>query len=181
MKKIFLLSCIISLLASCDSPGTQKEEVNSTTDTVDRSLATPTPYAASAGDVKFEDHNLYIYKGDKWVTTDKVQTMGNGVVVHTNGTITNGNLTDTLAEGEIVSHSGDLYDKAGNAIHDAWDAAKQGANTAADSVKSGVNAAGNAAKEGVKKAGDATDKGLSTAGQAANKAVKEAKDALDKK
>lgn len=181
MKKFFLLSCVVALFASCDSPGTQKEEVNASTDTIDRSLATPVPYTASAGDVKFENHNLYIYKEDKWVTTDKEQTLGNGIVVHTNGTITNGNLTDTLARGEIVSHSGDLYDKAGNAVHDAWNKAKEGANTAADSVKSGVNAAGDAAKEGVQKAGDAAGKGLSTAGQAANKAVKDAKDALDKK
>ena len=170
MKKIFLFSCIIALLASCDSPGTQKEEVNATTDTVNRSLATPTPYTAAAGDVKFEDHNLYIYKEDKWVTTDEEQTMGNGIVVHTNGTVTNGNLTDTLAQGEIVSHSGDMYDKAGNAINDAWNAAKEGVNTAADSINSGVNAAGDAAR-----------KGVSSAGEAANKAVKDTKDALDKK
>lgn len=181
MKKIFLFSCVIALLASCDSPGTQKEEVNSTTDTVNRSLATPTPYTAAPGDVKFEDHNLYIYKEDKWVTTDEEQTMGNGIVVHTNGTVTNGKLTDTLAQGEIVSHSGDMYDKAGNAINDAWNAAKEGVNTAADSVKSGVNAAGDAAKEGVQKAGEAAGKGLSSAGQAANKAVKDTKDAMDKK
>ena len=170
MKKFFLAVCVASLFAACNSEGSNSDTTTTNTDTTDRSMMSTTPYTPSEGDITFKDHQLLIYQGDKWVATDKVTTMGNGVVVYTNGTVKNGEMTDTLAEGEIVSHTGDLYDKTGNAIHDAWDATKKG-----------VNDAGEAAKEGVNKAGDAAKEGVSSASQAANKAVKDTKEAMDKK
>ncbi|MEO8823761.1 MAG: DUF6799 domain-containing protein [Ginsengibacter sp.] len=170
MKKIFLAVSIAALLTACNSQGSQTDATTSNTDTTDRSMMSTTAYIPTEGDATFKDQTLMIYKGDKWVATDKEMTMGNGVIVYTNGTVKNGEITDTLAEGEIVSHSGDLYDKAGNAIHDAWDATKKGVNDAGDAVEEGVNKAGNAAS-----------KGFSSAGQAANKEVKVVKDAMEKK
>jgi hypothetical protein len=170
MKKTILISCLALAFAACVNPGTTKNESAPQADTTDKSTLSVTPYTPTQGDVTFRDKQLLIYKDDKWVATDKVQTMGNGIIVYTNGTVKNGELTDTLAQGEIVSHSGDLYDKAGNAIHDAWSAAKEG-----------VNKAGDAAKDEINKAGQAAGKDLNAAGEAANKAVKDTKEALDKK
>ncbi len=170
MKKIFLAVCIAGLISACNSKGSQNDATTVNTDTTDRSTMSTTAYVPTEGDATFRDHELMVYRGDKWVATDNEVTMGNGVVVHINGTVKNGEITDTLAEGEIVSHSGDLYDQAGNAIHDAWDVTKKGVNDAGDAVKEGAN-----------KAGDAIDKGLNSAGQAANKAVKDTKEAMDNK
>lgn len=181
MKKIFLISCLALLFAACDSPGSKKDEATSKTDTTDKSMMSTTLYTPTQGDVTFKDKQLMVYKGDKWVTTDQNQTVGNGMTVYTNGTVKNGELTDTLSEGEIVSHTGDLYDKAGNAIHDAWDAAKEGVNKAGEATKEGVNKAGNDAKDQINKAGEAAGKSLNTASEAANKAVKDTKEAMDKK
>lgn len=170
MKKIFLAVCVAAIFTACNSEGSQTDATTTNTDTTNRSMMSTDTYTPTEGDATFKDHYLMVYRGDKWVTTDKEMTMGNGAVVYTNGTVKNGEITDTLAEGEIVSHSGDLYDKAGNAIHDAW-----------DGTKKGVNDAGDAAKEGINKAGDAAKEGVSSAGQAANKAVKDTKKAMDKK
>lgn len=181
MKKIFLAVSVAALFTACNSQGSQTDATTTNTDTTDRSMMSTTAYTPTEGDATFKDQDLMVYKGDKWVATDKEMTMGNGVIVYTNGTVKNGEITDTLAEGEIVSHTGDLYDKAGNAIHDAWDATKKGVNDAGDAVEEGAKKAGDAAKEGVNKAGNAASKDFSTAGQAANKAVKDTKDAMDKK
>ena len=181
MKKIFLAVCVATLFAACNSEGSKTDVTTTHTDTTDKSMMSTTTYTPSQGDITFKDRQLFIYQGDKWVATDKVTTMGNGVVVSTNGTIKNGEMTDSLAEGEIVSHTGDLYDKTGNAIHNAWDATKKGVNDAGNATKDGINKAGDAAKEGVNTAGEAAGKGLNAAGQAANKAVKDTKDAMDKK
>lgn len=169
MKKILLAICIAGLILACNNEGSNSE-ATSTADTTDRSVMSTTAYVPTEGDATFKDQQLMIYKGDKWVTTDHQITMGNGVIVYTNGTVKNGEIIDTLAEGEIVSHSGDLYDKAGNAIHDAWNVTKKEINNATDSVQAGVN-----------RAGDAVSKGVSSAGEAANNAVKDTKNAMDNK
>jgi hypothetical protein len=176
MKKIFLAACTLALFMACNDQGSTTN-ADSTTDTTDRNMMTTTTYTPTEGDVTFKDHNVLIYKGDKWVPTEKSITMGNGVVVYMDGTVKNGEQTDTLFEGEIVSHTGDLYDQAGNAIHDAWDATKKGVNDAGDAVKEGADKAENE----INKTGEAAGKELNTAGQAANKAVKDTKEALDKK
>jgi hypothetical protein len=176
MKKIFLAACALALFTACDNQGSTTN-ANNTTDTTDRSMMSTTAYTPTEGDVTFKDHQVLVYKGDKWVSTDKSLTMGNGIVVSMDGTVKNGGQVDTLTEGEIVSHTGDLYDQAGNAIHDAWDATKKGVNDAGDSIEKGANKV----KDEINKTGEAAGKELNTAGQAANQAVKDTKDALDKK
>jgi hypothetical protein len=56
-------------------------------------------------------------------------------VVKRNGEVKRGGDVVKLEEGESVDRSGRFFDKAGNAIEDAWDATKKGVKKAGEEVK----------------------------------------------
>jgi len=159
MKKIFLTACVAAALTACNSTDTNSNTVT-TDSTTNTSMNVATGYTPNDGDVTYRNDKLMIYEDTTWVETDKDQTVGNGVVVHTNGTVTNGEQTDTLTGGQIVSKSGTFFDQSGHAIKDAWSATKHGVGEAGEAV-------GKAAGE----AGEAV-------GHAASKTAKTAKDAV---
>ncbi len=107
-------------------------------------MASTTTYTPSEGDVTFRNDKLMVYRNNEWVETDKEQTVGNGIVVHTNGAVSQGDKTDTLTDGQVVSSTGTFFDKSGNAIKDAWSSTKHGVGEAGEAVGKAAGDAGEA-------------------------------------
>ena len=91
MKKIFLTALVAAALTACNNSGTNNNTANATdsTDTTTNTIMATTPYTPSEGDVTFRSDKLMVYRDNGWVETDKDQTVGNGIVVHTDGAVTN--------------------------------------------------------------------------------------------
>lgn len=157
MKKIFLIACVAAAsLMACNSSETSDNSATTTTttdSTNDTMLATT--YTPSEGDVTFRNDKLMVYRNDGWVETTDQQTVGNGIIVHTNGQVTNGDQADTLTDGEVVSHTGTFFDKTGHAIKDAWGATKHGVGEAGEAVGKAAGDAGEAVGHAASKTGKA--------------------------
>jgi len=151
MKKIFLMLCVAAALSACNSSETDNNTASTrdSTDTTTNTIMATTPYTPAEGDVTFRNDKLMIYRDNAWVETDKDQTVGNGIVVHTNGAVSNGKQTDTLTDGQVVSKTGTFFDRSGNAIKDAWSATKQGVGEAGEAVGHAVGKTAKSAKDEV--------------------------------
>lgn len=157
MKKIFLTAFVAAALMACNS--TDTDDNTTTTATADSSTNTmmsTTAYTPSEGDVTFRNDKLMVYRNNGWEETTKEQTVGNGIVVHTNGAVTNGEQTDTLTDGQVVSHSGTFFDKSGRAIKDAWTSTKHGVGEAGEAVGHAAGEAGEAVGHAASKTAKAT-------------------------
>lgn len=129
MKKLLLMAGIAVSLSACNNDnanGTSAE-----TDSSSHEANSPT-YKASDGDVSYRNGKVVIWRDNEWVEADDDVTLENGVVVRRNGEVEKDGKIIVLEEGEIVDRTGRFFDKAGNAIENAWDDVKQG-------VKKGVN------------------------------------------
>ena len=161
MKKFFLIAISAASMAACNSSST-RDPASGAPDAAGGVSAAASAYKPSEGDVIFTNDHLMVYRGNEWVPeTDRV-TMGNGVVVFTTGEVKKGEQTRTLADGEIVSHNGNIFDKTGNAVKEAWDTSKHW-----------VGRTGKAVGEAAGDAGEAV-------GHAASKAANSVKNAVDK-
>jgi len=142
MKKIFLLFGLAGFIA-CNNDANDRAG-NSDTSTNNNAVATDadrttgtttTTYTASEGDVSYRNGKVVVYRNGQWVDSDKDVELEGGVVVRRNGRVErNGDVVE-LREGETVDRTGRFFDKAGNAIEDAWDATKRGAKRAKEEVK----------------------------------------------
>jgi hypothetical protein len=156
MKKIFIIAFSAASLADCNSSGTT-DNTAGTTDSTGIS-ATALPYTPTEGDVTFSNDSLMVYRKNEWVPeTDRV-IMGNGVVVYTTGEVKKGIQTGTLTDGEIVSHDGNLFDKTGKAVKDAWDTTKHWAEKAGEAAGKAAGDAGKAVGHAAGKVANAVKK-----------------------
>ncbi len=147
MKKLVLLAGLAFTLASC---GDQTETTVTEVDTDTLAVVTPevetyTTYAD--GDVTWKDGKLHVWRNGAWVEATADVTLDNGVVVTPKGEVKNTDgVTVKIEEGQVINKAGRWFDKAGQAIENAWEATKEG-----------VRNAGEAIKEGAEKVGDKTE------------------------
>ena len=142
MKKLLLIFSLAGFIA-CNNDGndsaadrdTTTSNNASATDADTATISTNTTYTASEGDVSYRNGKVVVYRNNEWVETDKDVNLDNGVVVRRNGRVERNGKTVELREGETVDRTGRFFDKAGNAIEDAWDATKRGAKKAKEEVK----------------------------------------------
>ena len=194
MKKTLFFAAIAVALASCgnqesqtDTETTVNAETPVATDGTDNTTpvsATKT-YTAEDGDVMIKDGKLLEYKNGNWVVAEKDITLADGTVVSLKGDVKNkdGKMI-SIKDGETVKKTGEFFDKAGNAVSNAWDATKEGVKDAADATKEGLKNAADATKEGVKDAANAVKEKAEDAGKAvkegASKAGEKAKELGEK-
>lgn len=147
MKKILLIFGVVGFVA-CNNDGndsttgttdtsTTNTNTNTTvvTDTNTTSTTTTTSYSAKDGDVSYRNGKVVVYRNNEWVASDNDVELEGGVVVRKNGHVVRNGETIELKEGETVDRTGRFFDKAGNAIENAWDATKRGAKKAKEEVK----------------------------------------------
>ena len=144
MKKIFLTAFVAAALTACNSSGTNDNTATNTDSSNNTMMTSGTTYTPSEGDVTYRNGKLMVYRNNQWQETDKEQTVGNGIVIHTNGAVSYAEKTDTLTDGQVVSHVGTFFDKSGNAIKNAWSATKHGVGEAGEAVGNAAGEAGEA-------------------------------------
>src|SRR5687768_7835408 len=136
MKKLFVLSIIgAAILVSCNSENKETTSTTTNSDTTENAAAANNTYAPAEGDVSYRNGKVMVWRNNDWVETDEDVTLNDGVVVRRNGEVKRGDDVVKLEEGESVDRSGRFFDKAGNAIEDAWDATKKGVKKAGEEVK----------------------------------------------
>ena len=152
MKKFFGILMIAGILSACETtPKTESTTQSGTT-------TTTTVYTPGDGDIIMRDGKTFKWSNGAWVANEGNTTMSNGMVITSDGVVTHETKTVTLQEGETVSReTGRFFDKAGNAVDDAWDATKRGVSKAAGATKDALKDAGNAISRGAKKVGNKTD------------------------
>jgi len=126
MKHFIIAAVIAATLLACNTDTT-------TTNKTDTS--THAAYSASEGDVSYRDGKLMVWKDGEWKEADNDVHLNNGVVVNRKGEVTKEDKVVVLHDGDVVDKSGRFFDKAGNAIEDAWDATKKGVKKAGEEVK----------------------------------------------
>ena len=129
MKQIFL-SAVVALIFSCNT----KTETTTKTDT-----SANAAYAPSEGDVTSKDGQVMVWHDGEWKPADNDVHLDNGIVVTRKGEVTKEDKVVVLHDGEHVDKSGRFFDKAGNAIDDAWDATKKGVKKAGEEIKDVFN------------------------------------------
>jgi len=180
MKKILSLAALAAIFASCGN--NDSAEVITTSDTEVAfsdsgkvstvTTTTTTTYTAEDGDVMWKDGKLMVYKNGGWTVAEKDITLDDGTVISVKGNVTgkDGKMI-SIKEGESVKKTGQFFDKAGNAIANAWDATKEGVKDAGEAVKEGAKDAAHAVKEGAEDAGKAIKHGAKKVGDKTKKVV----------
>lgn len=137
MKNI-VLTAMVALTISCNT----KTETTTKTDTSSNAA-----YAPSEGDVTKKDGQVMVWHDGEWKPADSDVYLNDGVVVKRNGEVSKGDRVIVLDDGEVVNKSGRFFDKAGNAIDDAWDATKKGVKKVGEEVKDVFNGDDNDTKK----------------------------------
>lgn len=135
MKKLFVLPLIAATILSCndgdiDTASTTKSDTTSNTATT-----TTTTYTATEGDVTYRNGKVMVWRNNDWAVADNDVTLNDGVVVRRNGEVKRGDDVVVLKDGDVVDRSGRFFDKAGNAVEDAWQGAKKGVRNAGEEIK----------------------------------------------
>ena len=80
---------------------------------------------------------------------DQDVALDNNVTVRRTGTVVRDGKEYTIEEGEVVSRTGNFFDKAGNKIDNAWDDTKRLAKNAGKKVKKGAQKVGEKVEKAV--------------------------------
>ena len=139
MKTFFAMAIAAVSFAACDNAATDntKVETTTTTNTTPNSTTNTNSknYTARDGDVTYRENKVRVMRNGEWVNADNDVKLDNDVVVYKHGRIKKDNREVELKDGEIVNRTGDLFDRSGNAIENAWDATKEGAKDAGRAIK----------------------------------------------
>lgn len=160
MKKIMALAFAAVSLAACNDSTTDTTTVE-TTDSTSTTI-TPAPdttttmatdtntsmaYAPTEGDVTYREKKVRVYRSGQWADADGDITLDNGVVVSKNGRVTRDGKAIDLEDGEVVTKTGNFFDRAGNTIEKGWDKTKEGVKDAANAIEKGAKKVGKEAKD----------------------------------
>jgi hypothetical protein len=125
MKNVILVT-MVAVMLSCNT----KTETTTKTDT-----SANAAYAPSEGDVTKRNGEVMVWHDGEWKAADNDVHLDGGVVVNRKGEVTRDDKIIVLDDGEVVDKSGRFFDKAGNAVDDAWDATKKGMKKAGEEIK----------------------------------------------
>lgn len=155
MKRILVFALAASLLAACnDQKSTETTTtVNSDTATIitpgASTSTTSTLYTPAEGDIMYRDGKVMVWRNNGYILADNDVKLDDNIVVRKNGEVIRNGVVVKLEDGQGVSKTGRFFNKAGEAIDDAWDATKAGVKKAADAVGKGAKKVGEEVKEAV--------------------------------
>lgn len=145
MKKVILLAGIAASISACNNESRDNTTVEA--DTINHTTTAPAAYTPTDGDLTYKNGKVMVWKNNEWVETDNDVTLDDGTVVHRDGKVEKDKKVVVLDDGEVVDKSGRFFDKAGNAIENAWDATKEGAKETGEAVKKGAGKVGKEVKD----------------------------------
>ena len=157
MKRILVFALAASSMAACND---QKSTETTTTvssdtamivtpDVTSSTTTTTTAYTPAEGDIMYRDGKVMVWRNNDYVLADKDVNLDDNIVVRKNGEVTRNGVVVRLEDGQAVTKTGRFFNKAGEAIDDAWDATKAGVKKAANAVGKGAKNVGEEVKEAV--------------------------------
>ncbi len=144
MKRFFLMAGLSVALFACNN---DSATVTVDKDSSDHAANTERTYTSSDGDVSYRDGKLVVWRNGAWVDSDEDVRLENGTVVRRNGEVERDGKVVVLEDGEVVDRTGNFFDRAGNAIENAWDKTKEGVKEAGKEVKEGAQKVGEEVKD----------------------------------
>src|SRR5690349_21315979 len=131
MKKIFAIAFAACTLAACSDTKTEETtDVDTmTTTTVEPATTTTTTtvtHTPGDGDITYNGGKVQVYRNNTWEDANDDVKMDNGVVIYRDGRAMRDGNEVMLEDGYTVDRDGNVWDRTGNAISDAWDATKHG-------------------------------------------------------
>ncbi len=153
MKKFFVLAGMAAILTACNNDGSSDNTVNNDSlrqDSINQANSASSNYQAAEGDVSYRNGKLVVWRNNAWVDNDADVTLDNDVVVRRSGRVERNGDTVELEDGEVVTKTGRFFDRAGNAIEDAWDATKRGAKKVGSTIEKGADKAAGEVKDALK-------------------------------
>lgn len=135
MKKFFLMAASVVFLFACNDTA---DNTSVKADSTDHAANASDGYKASEGDVSYRNGKVVVWRNNEWVESDEDVKLENGVVVRRNGEVERDGKIVVLKDGEVVDRTGRFFDRAGNAIENAWGDVKEGVKEGAKDVKEGV-------------------------------------------
>ena len=142
MKRIMLITLVAGLLGACNEQAGDSmtdSDTTSTTVTTSPEDNTVSDYAPSEGDVTYRENRVQVWRGGTWNDADEDVKMDNGVVVYRDGRATRDGKEIELEDGQVVDHSGNIFDRTGRALESAWDHTKEGVKKAGSEIKDVVD------------------------------------------
>lgn len=128
MKRMILIAGLSVFFFACHT------ESETATSTSTNAAMAPAKYQPMEGDVMYNNGDLYVMRNSQWVEIEDNVVFKNGVTVYPDGRVVKDGKTIQLDEGEKVDQSGNIFDKAGNWLQDAWQGIKKGAGEVKDEV-----------------------------------------------
>ena len=128
MKRIMLITLVAGLLGACNEQAGDSmtdSDTTSTTVTTSPEDNTVSDYAPSEGDVTYRENRVQVRRGGACNDADEDVKMDNGVVVYRDGRATRDGKEIELEDGQVVDHSGNIFDRTGRALESAWDHTKE--------------------------------------------------------
>ncbi len=159
MKTIIVLALAVVSITACgdqkntDTTTVTTDTLNSYADTsatvVTDNTTVVNAYVPAEGDISYRGGKLMVYRNNAFVEADRDVTLDSGIVVRRNGEVVRSGTTVKLEDGETVTKTGRFFNRAGEAIDDAWDATKRGVSKAAKAVGKGAKKVGEEVKDAV--------------------------------
>lgn len=145
MKRFFLLAGFAATLFACNNDSATVTVDKDSSDNAARS--TERTYTSTDGDVSYRDGKLVVWRNGAWVESNEDVRLENGTVIRRNGEVERDGKVVVLEDGEVVDRTGRFFDRAGNAIENAWDKTKEGVKEAGKEVKEGAKKVGEEVKD----------------------------------
>jgi hypothetical protein len=126
MKRLVLIAGLAIFFSACH---TEK------TNTSSNMAKAPLYYQPAAGDAMYSNGDLYVWRNNQWVEVEDDVGFRNGVTVYPDGRVVKDGKTLQLDDDQKVDQSGNIFDKAGNLLKDAWQGVKKGAGEVKEEAK----------------------------------------------
>jgi hypothetical protein len=159
MKALIIVALATVSLAACNNSTTQTTETTNDTATTtvskpDTSSLVSTPnisatYTPGEGDVSYRNRKVVVMRNGQWVDAETDVTLDSGVLVSRSGKVKREGKEVTLGDSEVVTKSGNFFDRTGNVLSKAWDATKEGVKDAGQAVGKAARKVGEKARDAV--------------------------------
>ena len=140
MKKIIVLASALAIFSACNE---QTETEMTTEDTSFRTAPVTTEaYSPGEGDVTYRENRVQVWRGGAWEDTDEEVRMDNGVVITREGRAVRDGREIEMEDGAVVSRDGDVFDRTGRALENAWESTKEAGKDAGRAIGDAAQKAG---------------------------------------
>lgn len=152
MKKIWILVLASGLFAACNNNDATDDTTYGDTMITEPGVVNDGAMVSRApmeGDIIYTEGEVRVYRNDGWQDADAEIRLEDGTVIYADGRASRNGTIVMLEDGYIVDRKGNVWDRAGNTISDAWDATKHGVKEAGKAIGEAAEKTGDKVKDAV--------------------------------